>query len=85
VKKDLTNLEQGLAKLKADMKGTRSKAEPSVDVAVPLDSKPICPGWQSSDSLHPNIDHPPAKLAKLFPSVKKVTIMGVSPWQAAGE
>jgi hypothetical protein len=86
VKKDLTNLEQGLAKLKTDMKGTRPKAEPSADVAVPPDPKAVGPGRQSSDSLPPNIDHPPAKPAKQFPpSVKKVTRMGISPWQAAGE
>jgi hypothetical protein len=86
VKKDLRNLEQGLAKLKADMQGTRPKAEPSAEVAVPPGPKAVDPGWQSSGSLPQNIDHPPAKPAKQFPPpVKKATIMGVSPWQAAGE
>jgi hypothetical protein len=74
VKKDLTNLEQGFAKLKADMKGTRPKTERLADVAVPPDPKAVGPGWQSSDSLPPNIDPPPAKPVKQFPpSVKKVT------------
>jgi hypothetical protein len=41
VKKDLTNLEQGFAKLKADMKGTRPKTEPSAEVAVPPDPKAV--------------------------------------------
>jgi hypothetical protein len=36
--------------------------------------------------LTPNIDHPPAKRAKQFPPlVKKVIIMGISPWQAVWE
>jgi hypothetical protein len=86
VKKDLMNLEPDLAKLKVGMKGTRPKAKPSADVALPPDPKAVGPGWQSSNSLPPNIDPPPAKPAKQFPpSVKKVTTIGLSPWQAAGE
>jgi hypothetical protein len=42
-----TNLEQGFAKMKADMKGTRPKAEPSADVPVPPDPKAVGPEWKS--------------------------------------
>jgi hypothetical protein len=86
-KKELTNLEQELAKLKGEMKATSPKAEspapPAVDVAGPpasLPPPPAKPPFKSSPSVKPAPKpgrvkvSPPlclSKLAKRFPPLMK--------------
>jgi hypothetical protein len=63
VKKDVTNLERELAKLKEEIRIMRPKADPlappGADVAVPLGPKPATPAQTSANSSQPPYVAPP--------------------------
>jgi hypothetical protein len=75
VKKDLTSLEQQLAKLKEEMREMRPKAvplaSPATDGAVPSAPEAASPARKSSSSSPSQTMAPPPERAKQFPPLAK--------------